>query len=30
MRDEKKFDSIEDLKHQIWADMDAAKNWVKA
>lgn len=30
LRDEKKFDSIEDLKHQIWADMDAAKNWVKA
>ncbi len=30
LRDEKKFDNIEDLKHQIWADMDAAKNWVKA
>lgn len=27
LRDEKKFDSIEDLKHRIWADMDAAKNW---
>ncbi|MBF0803846.1 MULTISPECIES: bifunctional riboflavin kinase/FAD synthetase [unclassified Neisseria] len=30
LRDEKKFDSIEDLKLQIWADMDAAKNWLKA
>lgn len=30
LRDEKKFDNIEDLKYQIWADMDAAKNWAKA
>lgn len=30
LRDEAKFDNIDDLKKQIWADMDAARNWVKA
>ncbi|UOO81275.1 bifunctional riboflavin kinase/FAD synthetase [Uruburuella testudinis] len=30
LRDEEKFDSIEALKQQIWADMDAARNWAEA
>ncbi|EGV37070.1 bifunctional riboflavin kinase/FAD synthetase [Neisseria weaveri] len=30
LRDEVKFDSIDELKQQIWADMDAARNWVCA
>ncbi|WP_107928855.1 bifunctional riboflavin kinase/FAD synthetase [Neisseria animaloris] len=30
LRDEAKFDNIDDLKKQIWADMDAARNWMKA
>ena len=30
LRDEAKFDSIDALKQQIWADMDAARNWVQA
>lgn len=30
LRDEAKFDNIDDLKKQIWADMDAAKNWVES
>ncbi|MFV2029756.1 bifunctional riboflavin kinase/FAD synthetase [Neisseria sp. S1] len=27
LRDEEKFDSLEDLKKQIWDDMDVARNW---
>lgn len=30
LRDEEKFDGIDALKQQIWADMDAARNWVQA
>jgi len=30
LRDEEKFDSIEALQAQIWADMDAARHWVAA
>ncbi|OSI10912.1 bifunctional riboflavin kinase/FAD synthetase [Neisseria zoodegmatis] len=30
LRDEAKFDNIDDLKKQIWADMDAARNWLEA
>lgn len=30
LRDEQKFDSIGDLQRQIWADMDAARNWREA
>lgn len=30
LRDEEKFDSIDALQAQIWADMDAARHWVAA